>query len=243
MIARRSLIKILAAPICACGCSSLLWHRTAFGQKKMGINAKKGCSYDGRASRDDVYGFAASKDAEAFIGAICGKVGLPPNFVTMAANVPNAAAIIDEDTNQRLVLYSEVFMAEIAQRAKTDWAGMSILAHEVGHHLSGHTLTGGGSRPPTELEADKFSGFIVARMGGTLDEASAVMKLIPPEGSETHPPRSARLEAIASGWRSAMADQGSSPAMGRPAVPQPTTPSSASPQGAPPRGDVNSLFR
>jgi len=208
----------------------------------MGINAKKGCSYNGHTSRDDIYGFAASKDAVAFIDSICGKVGLPPNFITMAANVPNAAAVIDDDSNQRLVLYSEVFMAEITKRAKTDWAGMSILAHEVGHHLSGHTLIPGGSRPPTELEADKFSGFIVARMGGTLDDATAVMKLVPPEGSETHPPRSARLEAIAAGWRSAMADQGSGSAAGRASTSRPSRDAATDPVAVP-RGSGNEIFR
>ena len=28
------------------------------------------------------------------------------------------------------------------------------VAHEIGHHLQGHTIQRGGSRPPIELEAD-----------------------------------------------------------------------------------------
>lgn len=219
---KRDFLKLLAVPL---GMSAGLIPVGALAQRKLSVAVKKACSYDGRGMKDDVYAFEANRDAVTFVNAICGKVGLPANFVTLAANVPNAAAVIDGD--QRYVLYSEIFMAEIAKAARTDWAGLSILAHEVGHHLSGHTLKEGGSRPPTELEADKFSGFVVARMGGSLDEATAVMRQISEEGSDTHPPRSARLEAIAAGWRSAMAE--------RPAAssPPPATPTSSRPAAQP----------
>lgn len=39
-----------------------------------------------------------------------------------------------------------------------DFSQWSIHAHEIGHHLSGHTLTSGGDRHQQELEADEFSG-------------------------------------------------------------------------------------
>jgi hypothetical protein len=134
-------------------------------------------------------------------------VGLPKNFVVRAADVPNAAAVIME--GQRLVLYSNVFMQRVRQATNTDWAALSILAHEVGHHLSGHTLSNTGSQPPLELEADRFSGFVLGRMGAGLNEATAAMQnLASPQGSTTHPPRSARLEAIAAGWTQAK-EQGS----------------------------------
>ena len=38
---------------------------------------------------------------------------------------------------------------------------MTLLAHEVGHHLNGHTIHRGGSTPELELEADEFAGFIL----------------------------------------------------------------------------------
>jgi len=92
-------------------------------------------------------------------------------------------------------------MLSITNTTGTNWSSISILAHEIGHHLNGHTLGVGGSRPDLELQADKFSGFVCARMGATLAEAQAAMKVAASSaGSSTHPPKSARLEAIAVGW-------------------------------------------
>lgn len=71
-------------------------------------------------------------------------------------------------------------------------------------YLNGHTLIPGGSRPPTELEADSFSGFVLYKMGANLEEAQAAMNAIASEkGSETHPPKRSRLAAIESGWTKA----------------------------------------
>jgi hypothetical protein len=71
----------------------------------------------------------------------------------------------------------------------------------VGHHLQGHTLQAGGSRPPTELEADRYSGYVLFRMGATLDQSQAAMRALGSDtGSATHPDRSSRLAAITNGW-------------------------------------------
>ncbi len=91
-------------------------------------------------------------------------------------------------------------MYNISQRINY-WASLSILAHEVGHHLNGHSLIPGGSRPSLELQADKFSGFILAKIGASLEEAqSAINAIVSENGSTTHPGKSARLAAIANGW-------------------------------------------
>ncbi|MBF0093534.1 MAG: hypothetical protein HQL34_03215 [Alphaproteobacteria bacterium] len=202
MLTKRGFLKLAAVPLCSC-CLGIPLQ--ALAQNRIKMRAKHGCSYDGRPGKDEpIYGFQSSGEAIAFVETITRKVGLPSNFVTMAGNVSNASAVMSEDGTQRLVVYSEVFMASVLKSTKTDWAGLSILAHEVGHHLSGHTLDGDGSRPMKELEADSFSGFVVRLMGGSLDDASiAIRTLVGDEGSSTHPPKSARLEAIASGWNRA----------------------------------------
>lgn len=75
------------------------------------------------------------------------------------------------------------------------------MAHEIGHHLQGHTLVPGGSRPPSELEADDFSGFTLYQMGAELEDAQKAMATFgDPNGSATHPPRDQRLVAIEKGW-------------------------------------------
>ncbi|MEP6847047.1 MAG: hypothetical protein ABI861_13635, partial [Panacibacter sp.] len=77
-------------------------------------------------------------------------------------------------------------------------------AHEIGHHLSGHTLLQGGSRPDLELEADRFSGYILYKMGATLDDAQIAIKIFSSDNSSsTHPAKKSRLVAITNGWLAA----------------------------------------
>lgn len=158
------------------------------------------CALDEQPLESQIYGFDADDDAERAVAEIVRHTGLAPNFTIRAANVPNAAAVIDSN-GERLILYSQEFMRAVRERTSSSWSEVSILAHELGHHLQGHTLLEGGSRPPIELEADRFSGFVLYRMGATLEDALRAMRTIASEeGSDTHPPRSARLAAITNGY-------------------------------------------
>ena len=169
-------------------------------QQLMEINPDACCSYYGETiTENQVYSFSSSSEAEDIVKRIVDVVGLKPNFKIKAGNVPNALATIQD--GQRLILYSQNFMLKINNSTGTNWAGISILAHEIAHHLQGHTIGGGGSRPELELEADEWSGFALAKMGASLEEAQkAVESHTSNSGSRTHPPKSARLEAIAVGW-------------------------------------------
>lgn len=129
-------------------------------------------------------------------------VGLQPRFELRAANIENAAAVIYN--GKRYILYNERFLAAVNNAVKTDWAGVSIIAHEIGHHLNGHTLSRAGSNPKDELEADEFSGFVLRKMGASLAEAQAAIKLLSDERtSSTHPGKQYRLAALSKGWQSA----------------------------------------
>ncbi|RSK43926.1 M48 family metalloprotease [Hymenobacter rigui] len=127
-------------------------------------------------------------------------VGLKPRFQLRATTeVQNAAAVVYG--GQRYLLYNPQFVAAVNRAGRTDWAGISILAHEMGHHLNGHTLRPGGSNPADELEADEFSGFVLRKMGASMAEAQAGMAVVSDdEASPTHPGRSTRLTAISDGW-------------------------------------------
>lgn len=149
---------------------------------------------------------SASRTAEPgsrdIIKEIIDVVGLQPRFQVQEANVENAAAVIYG--GQRYILYNRQFLAAVNNAVKTDWAAISILAHEIGHHLNGHTLSRGGSNPSDELEADEFSGFVLRKMGASLAEAQAAISLLSQErGSHTHPGRSVRLASISKGWHNA----------------------------------------
>ncbi|WBO86466.1 M48 family metalloprotease [Hymenobacter yonginensis] len=130
-------------------------------------------------------------------------VGLKPRFELLATSqVQNAAAVVY--SGKRYLLYNPRFVTAVNQAGRTDWAGISILAHEMGHHLNGHTLRPGGSNPADELEADEFSGFVLRKMGASLAQAQAGMAVVSDEqASPTHPGRSTRLSAINEGWQRA----------------------------------------
>lgn len=146
--------------------------------------------------------FRSNAEAEAVANDIMSVVGLPPNFKIQAAKVPNAAAVVYG--NERYVFYNPKFIESVKQSTNTNWGGISIMAHEIGHHLSGHTLKEGGSRPDMELQADEFSGFVLRKMGASLEEAQVAMKTLAGEyGSATHPAKRQRLEHIANGWNKA----------------------------------------
>ena len=146
--------------------------------------------------------FASVAEGQQIIQNILSAVGRSANFEIRQANIENAAAVAY--AGKRYVLYNPSFINALDRRTGNQWASISVLAHEVGHHLLGHTVSGQGSQPATELEADEFSGYALRKMGASLEDAEATMKLIANENaSATHPGRSSRLSAIEEGWKSA----------------------------------------
>lgn len=144
----------------------------------------------------------APADTRDIVQEIINVVGLKPRFELRAADIDNAAAVVYN--GKRYILYSDSFLSRINNAVHTDWGGVSILAHEIGHHLNGHTLSRSGSNPADELEADEFSGFVLRKMGASMAEAQAAIDLLSEEkSSRTHPGKSYRLAAISKGWKSA----------------------------------------
>ncbi len=151
--------------------------------------------------------FTSVSEAKNIVAEIIAVIGLKQNFEVMVGEVDNAAAVISN--GKRYILYNPAFINRLNTAAGNRWASVSILAHETGHHLNGHTLEYIGSQPDKELEADEFSGFVLRRMGATLKEAQAAMKIAADyKKSLTHPGKDDRLIAIALGWNTADKQQG-----------------------------------
>ena len=152
--------------------------------------------------------FRSLNDAEDAAGRIMGAAGLRTvDFVVLVdEGSDNAAAGIPRGgryANRRVILYDPLFLQEIGRRTD-EWGPMSVMAHEVAHHLLGHSVFGAGSNPPDELDADFYTGFILNRLGADLEQAQAAIRLLAsPSGSSSHPPLHERLEAIALGWNKA----------------------------------------
>jgi len=150
--------------------------------------------------------FHADRQAKEAVFKIVRYSGLAPNFIIRQEDVRNAVAYIKG--RKRYIAYNAQFIAKIQNTTNTDWAAISILAHEIGHHLLGHTLKY-KHNPGDELAADRYSGFILYQMGATLEDAKAAMEVAGSEtGTDRHPPKKARLEAIADGWLEGQALEG-----------------------------------
>jgi hypothetical protein len=144
-------------------------------------------------------GFNFLTDAEKMIAEMMQLVGLKPNFTVKAGRVQNAAASIRH--GRRLILYNPDFISEMNKKGISTWTYIFILAHEVGHHLNGHTVLKGKKEVPAELEADEFAGFILYKLGATLLQArSAVKHISNPASTNTHPGSADRIEAMEKGW-------------------------------------------
>lgn len=176
--------------------------------------------------------FSSTSEANNAVSQILRVLGLAPNFVMVPCpNISNCAAVTLSD-GFRYIVYDKEFMQGIANSANTSWTSKSILAHEIGHHLQGHTLrrTGLDESRKMELEADRFSGFIMQKLGASLIEAQAAMNAISHPNDDTysdHPELWKRLNAIKEGWNDAA---GKSPSTGGGGTATPSSrPSTSSP--------------
>lgn len=155
--------------------------------------------------------FTEEDQTDLLLQHVLSHVGLPPNFEMRAADsvsCPNASAVIYYDSIKgqwdRYILYNQEFMRQVRVKSRTDWGPLAVLLHEAGHHLSGHTLIPGGSNHNKEIEADHFIGFMMYKIGATLEQAQIGMRVIAQEeDAPTHPGRAKRLAAIEAGWRQA----------------------------------------
>ncbi len=150
--------------------------------------------------------FKSVYEAKQVVNTMLDVIKWKQNFNLKEQNgIQNAYATMSG--GQRWIVYDNNFLEDIDAYAKTKWASISIMAHEMGHHYYDHVVSGRGSNVPSEIEADAFSGYMIQKQGGTLEQALAAMAAI---GSDretaTHPAKAARLTAITRGWNAAKAN-------------------------------------
>ncbi len=169
------------------------------------------CSYKSYMTETELkkacnnFGYSSNLEAEKVIDDILGNIGLYRNFIIKECpNISNAVAasvLSSSGYLERYIIYDKQFLTRVKNTTNTDWGAISILAHEIGHHLNGHNLVSGITNYDAELQADEFSGFVLAKMGASLDESlRAINSFGSEENSETHPKKSNRIGAISRGW-------------------------------------------
>jgi hypothetical protein len=150
--------------------------------------------------------FTSVYEAKDILNHMLDSIKWKENFNIREENgIRNAYATIIR--NARWIIYDNNFLEDIDSYSSTKWASISILAHEMGHHYYNHVISGQGSTPPKEIEADAFSGYVMQKLGANLNESLAAMNVIASDqASSSHPAKKDRLAAITRGWNSAKAE-------------------------------------
>ena len=120
--------------------------------------------------------FNTNKDATEALQKVLSVANLKTNrFVILPCdNIGNAMAAVYEGF--RYILYKESWLSQ-----SNYWSKMAVLAHEVGHHINGHTLSGyslSESRR-VELEADDWAGYAMGVLGASLTQTLELTKRFP----------------------------------------------------------------
>jgi len=167
--------------------------------------------------------------------AIPSNIQLPAIMATTVTNLPrnleleavvvaiSAQAGVDlrirvvEDAQRKLVAYSTTdkngrryIGIDPSQFKRLPWFGQLIaLAHEVAHHLFSSEPDSTNDNYEEELRCDRWSGWVVARMGVTRTEALSVWELpvVRGGGSASHPASADRSREVGVGYNLSLAQQ------------------------------------
>lgn len=165
-------------------------------------NIYNGCGYNYTLSESKINLKVATEREIEQIKSILSYSGLPINFEIYSSDIENAVAVMID--NKRYIIYDPKLLQYTDENSNSYWTSMSILAHEIGHHLSGHTLNNNNDKLNNELQADKFSGFILYKLGATLIQAqTAINQLGTEQDTDTHPSKYKRMDIIKMGWEEA----------------------------------------
>ncbi|MBK6936181.1 MAG: hypothetical protein IPH18_04320 [Chitinophagaceae bacterium] len=182
----------------------------AFGLSTVSIHGQKvtGCGFKVPPRSLLKTNFQSVYEARQIITNMKDTIHWKENFSVREQNgIRNAYATIIN--KMRWIIYDNNFLEDIDAYASTKWASISVLAHEMGHHYYNHTISGTGSTPPKEIEADGFSGYVMQKLGASLNESVAAITAIASDrASATHPAKKDRVTAITKGWNQAKTETG-----------------------------------
>lgn len=157
-------------------------------------------------------------DRGAGMGSTPTLIALPGLQNAVATTLPEVGRIVAYDPQ-----WFDVLSAQHGSGA-----ALFILAHELGHHVNGHTidLLAGSTAHAREFEADAFATRVFYVLGGGLEEAQGGISALGRQyESTTHPSSDQRLLNVAAAWR----DLESNCQSGFGACPNPNTIAAAQP--------------
>ncbi|TYB73032.1 ImmA/IrrE family metallo-endopeptidase [Bizionia saleffrena] len=138
---------------------------------------------------------------------IVSEIGLSQsNFTIKTCNsINNAVAVIID--GERELLIDEHYLSKLNNSTNKSFY-LFILAHEIGHHLNGHTLkySDNTTSRKQELEADYFAGFVLKKLNSPIQDITSTLNDIPhpSKNTGTHPILKNRILSANKGFEDAV---------------------------------------
>ena len=166
------------------------------------------CMFDSDELKESLYLFPPDKRSLKMFDELLDKSGKDLNVTVKAANVPLVAAA--ERGDERLLLYNQFALDSFESQDEKDWTVLLVIAHQIGHHASNHSfLLEPRMRVEIELEADRFAGYLLFRLGATEANIRNLREFLrKSHQSSMFPPPDVRLTAVIEGWHDGKAEQG-----------------------------------
>lgn len=156
------------------------------------------CSYSGGNCASGMQ--SPSQLAQRVVYDVCSTLGIP-NIPIYQSGVADACAFGDANGN-KLITYNPDFLNFL--NSNNQWAPISVLAHEVGHHYSMHSSWYGSFTHSwtKELQADYVSGYVLYKLGcpSIQDALSAMRLMFNYSGTASHPDTPKRMDALSQGY-------------------------------------------
>lgn len=160
----------------------------------------------------------SNTEAEEAVDKLLRKLGIPRNFaVVQCPDIENAVAFISNEGDRYIICGNDFILRirlnmddlDAHLRGYSDLSALSILLHQIGHHLSDHTFKGAADLEQMRtdvLEADRFSGYCMYKLGTELSHAQQAVHMVAKEHDDnrsSQPKLSRRLAAIEEGYMEA----------------------------------------
>ena len=133
------------------------------------------------------------------VETIEGKLGFKVAISVYLAKAEDNCWATTAEGGKRLLIADEDFLQTVNSMSGTKWAAISVIAHEIGHHIAGFGWH--DSQLDDELDADYWSGYILNKLGSSKNAATkCIMKFGTEENTSDHPNKYSRSHIIEVGW-------------------------------------------
>jgi hypothetical protein len=183
---------------------STIWAQT-YTPRFCGFSIAEGYEYEEEKDREFIaekVSVGHSSGIADVVDEILRKIKINTEIeVFLVGNEGNCYATVLEES-RRVIVADHHFLQKVNDTAGTQWAAISILAHEIGHHINGFSQK--VSRRQSEMEADYWSGYMLQKLGAN---KKAALQCIMVFGEEKdgfyYPNKYTRAGAITEGWEDA----------------------------------------